>query len=278
MWVNLGLFVVKCLFALASHSKSLLADGFESLANFIITIVVLVSLRLAARGADERFPYGYGKVEFLASGIVNMALMMGALAFVVVSLGEMTVAGDEGPPGLVAVVAALISIVANQLAFGYGRCAGEKLGSPAILANAMVNRADVWTSVAVIAAVVGANLGLSKLDHAAAILIGVLIVKVTLDGVRNAVKGLMDVSVRSEETHIRNLAEDVEGVERIENIRARLVGRKLWVDMKVCVPGDLPLGRGLKTAGRIRDVIRKKMENVSEVSVQLVPPTEGVRS
>ena len=66
--INLGLFFVKGSFALISHSKSLLTDSFQSLANFIITLVVIASIRLAARGADKKFPYGYGKVEFLASG------------------------------------------------------------------------------------------------------------------------------------------------------------------------------------------------------------------
>lgn len=269
--VNLALFAVKISFALLSNSKSLLADGYESLANSIITIVVLVSLHLAARNADERFPYGYGKVEFLAAGIVNTMLMMAAMAFIVISFREMMMPGPDKTPGLIAVVAAVISIIANQAVFGYGRCAGEKLESPAIMANAMANRADVGTSAAVIIAVVGANMGLSKLDHVVAVLIGVLIMKVTLDGVRKAIKGLMDVSIHSEEMRIKNLTEGIEGVCRIEDVRTRLVGRKLWIDMKVALQDDWILSKGLKTAGKIKDILHRKMKNVSEVSVQLVP-------
>ena len=273
---NIALFAIKCLFALACHSKSLLADGFESFANALITIIVLLSLKLATRDANESFPYGYGKVEFLASGVVNMMLMIGAFLFVGVSLSDMTEPGAERAPSLIAVVAAVISIIVNQMAFGYGRCAGEKLGSPAILANAMVNRADVWTSVTVIIAVIGANLGLTKLDHVAAILIGAIVIKMTFLGVKTAIKGLMDVSIHSEEMHIKNFAEDIGGVECVEDVKARFVGRKIWVDMKICVPSNLSLGKGLKIADSIRDVIRKKMWNVSEISVQLLPPTRGV--
>jgi cation diffusion facilitator family transporter len=269
--INFSLFLLKGWFALISHSKSLLTDSFESLANFIITIVVLVSLKMASRAADEKFPYGYGKVEFLASGIVNTLLMIAAIVFIFVSFHEMVTVGPEKPPGLIAVVAAAISIIANYIAFGYGRCVGEKLDSTAILANAQINLADTGTSVAVIVAVVGSNLGFSQLDHIAAIVICVLIIKVTLDGVKKAVKGLMDASLRNEELHIRNLIEDIEGIERVGDVRARLAGRNLLVDVDIFLPSNWVLSKGLGTVRRIKSVLCRKMKNISDVSVQLLP-------
>ena len=269
--INFGLFILKGSFALLSHSKSLLTDSFQSLANFIITLVVLTSLRMASKGADEKFPYGYGKVEFLASGIVNMLLMIAAIVFIFVSFTEIIMAGPEKPPKLVAILAAGISIIANYIAFGYGRCAGEKLGSTAILANAEVSRADVATSVAVIVAVVGSNLGFSRLDHIAAIVICVLIIKVTLGGAKKAIKGLMDISLRSEEQHIRNLVEDIEGVQCVGDVKARFAGRSLWVDVNIFVPADWVLSRGLETVRKIKNVLRRKMKGISDVSVQLLP-------
>ena len=274
-WVVLGinfcLFLLKGWFALISHSKSLLTDSFESLANFIITIVVLVSLKMASRRPDEKFPYGYGKVEFLASGIVNMLLMIAAIVFIFVSFREMVIVGPEKPPGLIAIVAATVSIIANCMAFGYGRCVGEKVGSSAILTNAQISLADIGTSVAVIVAVVGSNLGLSRLDHIAAIVICVLIIKVTLDGAKKATKGLMDASLRTEELHIRNLIEDIEGIERVGDVRARLAGRNLLVDVDIFLPSNWILSKGLGTVGKIKNVLCKKMENISDISVQLLP-------
>ena len=269
--INFGLFLLKGWFALISHSKSLLTDSFESLANFIITIVVLVSLKMASRSADEKFPYGYGKVEFLASGIVNMLLMIAAIVFIFISFSEMIMVGPERPPGLIAIVAAVVSIIANCIAFGYGRCAGEKLGSSSILANAQVSRADIGTSVAVIVAVVGSNLGLSQLDHIAAIVICILIIKITLDGVKKAIKGLMDASLRAEELHIRNLIEDIEGIERVGNVRARLAGRSLLVDVDIFLPSNWVLSKGLATVRKIKNVLCRKMKDISDVSVQLLP-------
>ncbi|MFC1675454.1 cation diffusion facilitator family transporter [Planctomycetota bacterium] len=271
--INLSLFFVKGSFALISHSKSLLTDSFQSMANFIITLVVIVSMRLAARGPDKRFPYGYGKVEFLASGVVNMALMLAAIAFILFSFVEMAMVGPEKPPKLIAIVAAVISIIANMLAYRYGRCAGEKLGSTVILANAEVSRADVGTSIAVIVAVIGCNMGLASLDHVVAIAIGAMIIKVTWDGAKKAINGLMDVSLRNEEIHILNLVEEIEGVRRVEDVKVRLAGRRLLVDMNVFVGGDLILSAGLETIAKIKNILHRKIKSVSEVSVQLLPVT-----
>jgi cation diffusion facilitator family transporter len=268
--INFGLFLLKGWFVLISHSKSLLTDSFESLANFIITIVVLVSLKMASRRADEKFPYGYGKVEFLASGIVNMLLMIAAVVYIFMSFIEMVMVGPEKPPGLIAIVAAIISIIVNYIAFAYGRCVGEKLGSSAILANARINLADTGTSVAVIVAVVGSNLGFTQLDHIAAIVICIIIIKVTLDGVKKAVKGLMDASLHSEERHIRNLVEDIVCTGHIGDIRARLVGRSLLVDMDILLPPDSVLSKGLETVVKIKKVLLRKRKDISDVSVQLL--------
>ncbi len=268
--INFGLFLLKGWFALISHSKSLFTDSFESLVNFIITIVVLVSLKMASKRADEKFPYGYGKVEFLASGIVNMLLMIAAIVYIFVSFHEMVMVGPEKPPGLIAIVAAAVSIFVNYIAFGYGRCAGEKIGSSAILTNAQINLADIGTSVAVIVAVIGSNLGFSQLDHIAAIVICILIIKVTLDGVKKAVKGLMDASLHAEERHIRNLIDDIVDVGHIGDIRARLIGRNFLVDMDVFLPPDSVLGKGLETVGKIKNILHRKRKDISEVSVQLL--------
>ncbi len=269
--INVAMFVLEGSFAVISNSRALLTDAFQSLANVVITIVVMVSLRMAAKGADERYPYGYGKAEFLASGIVNTLLMLAALVFIVASFAEMAVVAPEAPPKFIAIAAAVISIIANYIAFRYGRCAGETLGSSAIMANAMVSRADVGTSLAVIVAVVGSNLGLARLDHIVAIAICIMIITVTLDGVKKAIKGLMDVSLHSEESHIRDLIEDVRGVQQVGAVKARLAGRLLWVDADVFLSNTQLLGKGLEIVGKIKDVLHRKIPNISQVSVQLLP-------
>jgi divalent metal cation (Fe/Co/Zn/Cd) transporter len=83
----------------------------------------------------------------------------------------------------------------------------------------------------------------------------------------------MDVSLRSEEMHILNLVEDIEGVQRVDDVKVRLAGRDLLVDMNVFVPGDVVLGSALETVAKIKNILRRKIKSISDVSVQLLPVT-----
>ncbi|MDH5174579.1 MAG: cation diffusion facilitator family transporter [Elusimicrobiota bacterium] len=272
--INLSLFLIKGIFTFISNSRSLFADTLESLANVVITVIVLFSLKIAEKECDGKFPYGYGKVEFLASGIVNLLLLCGAIYFIFVALGQLGLTGPEKPPRLIAIFAATVSILGNWGAFAYGRCVGEKVGSVSILANAWVSYADVATSAAVIIAVVGANLGIVKLDHIVSVIIALIIVKMTGEGIRKAIKGLMDSSSRFEESKITNLIKNVRGIKQIRNVKTRQVGRKIWVDLKIAISGNCPLKEGLKISQCIKSVLHKRMGNIAEVSIQLVP-TKG---
>ena len=269
--INSGLFLIKGIFTFISNSRSLFADTLESLTNVVITLIVLGSLKVAEKGYDKKFPYGYGKVEFLASGIVNLLLLLGAVYFIFVALKEMALVGPEKTPKLIAILAAVVSILGNWVAFAYGRCVGKKVGSASISANAWVSCADIATSVAVIVAVLGTNLGVVKLDHIISVMIALIIIKMTGEGIGKAIKGLMDSSSKSEEIRIRNLIKNIRGIKQIRSVRARQVGRKVWVDLEVAIPGSCPLQEGVKIIRCIKSVLHKKMENIAEVSVQLVP-------
>lgn len=269
--INLGLFLIKGIFTFISNSRSLFADTLESLANVVITVIVLLSLKIAEKGHDKKFPYGYGKVEFLASGIVNLLLLLGAVYFIFVALKEMALVGPEKTPKLIAIFAAVVSILGNWVAFAYGRCVGKKVGSAAISANAWASCADIATSVAVIVAVLGTNLGVVKLDHIISVIIALIIIKMTGEGIGKAIKGLMDSSSKSEEIRIRNLIKNIRGIKQIRSVRARQVGRKVWVDLEVAIHGSCPLQEGVKIIQCIKSVLHKKMEDIAEVSVQLVP-------
>ncbi len=272
--LNTAIFAVKFFVALLSSSRSLLADSFQSLANLIISLIVLASLKIAGREPDEDHPYGHGNIEFIASGVVNLLLLLGALVFLVFSIVEMMEVGVETAPDLIAVLAAIFSIIGNRLASGYGLCAGRRLKSPAIMANARVNQADVWTSCAVIVAVVGANLGWPSLDHIVGIFIGLVIVHMAVVGLWDSVSHMMDQSSGLKPSEIRTLARGVEGVVEIGDIKTRLVGRKVWVDLEARVPGGRALAEGIRISRELERVLIRGHDEIARVAVRLVPAGE----
>lgn len=278
-WLALGasfcLFLLKFILGIVSHSHSLQADGLQSLACVIITIAVLVSIRIAQRPVSENYAYGYGKIEFLVSCLVNFCLLFFAALFLITSLVQLAEGGVEQPPDIIAVGGALISMIVNEAIFRYGRCAAQHLNSPALLANAWNNRADAVTSLGVTIAVVGSNLGLSFLDHMAAVFIVLVIIKIAVQEIKKAIKGLMDYSPKSISEEIRSLAGDVENIIQVKDVRTRLLGRKIWVDMEIMISADCMLDQGLQIARNLKQTLIRRMSNIADVAVRLSPAKEG---
>lgn len=269
LWINFGMFVLKAIFALNTHSRSLSADALESLGDVAITALVLYSLKIVAKDSDEKHPYGYGKVEFLIATVINFLLLAGALVFTGASVYEMFNVGPEKPPSLLAALVAAVSIGGNYIAYRYCKCAGEKIHSQAILANGAVNWADAATSIAVVAAVVAANLGFSSFDYIVGILIGIWIAAVALNGMQSSIGELLDFSPGEQAERITQLAREVAGVQEVLDVKTRLVGRKLWVDLEVLIREDQTLGEGLRIAGKIKESVFRDQSRIANISVRL---------
>lgn len=267
--INLGMFLLKAVFALNTHSRSLMADAIESLGDVAITGLVLFSLSVVARNKDAKHPYGYGKVEFLIATVINFLLLIGALVFTGASVWEMFNAGPEKPPSLLAALVAAVSIGGNYIAYRYCKCSGEKMHSQAVLANGAVNWADAVTSIAVVAAVVAANLGFSSLDYLVGILIGLWIAMVALNGLESSVKELLDFSPGEQSDRIAEVARGVAGVESVRDVKTRLVGRMLWVDMEVLIAEKCTMGEGLWIVQNIKRSVLRDQRRIAEISVRL---------
>lgn len=273
--ITLGIFLIEGVFALISNCRSLMADAIESFATLVIALIVLYSLKVSKKENDEKHPYGYGKVEFLASGVIYSLLFMGIIVFIVSSVREMITSSFIEPPCLIAVFPVLIAIAGNYFLFKYCHCAGEKLQSPVILANASINKTDILTSVLVLVAVIGSNIGWSSLDHIIAVIISLLIIKTAVEGMIKSAKGLIDYSPKEAIIKIRDIINQVPGIKDVKDIKARLVGRKIWVDLDLGIPGDSVLGDGLKISEKLKYMLKEKMSNIVDVTIRLSPATEG---
>jgi cation diffusion facilitator family transporter len=267
--INLALFLADLGFAWVSHSRALVGGALQSCANMIASVLVIIGLQFSDKERDPEHPYGYGKVEFLICAAINLLLLCGALFFIFETIWEMATVGPERPPTLLALLPAIVSILANEFMFRYGRCAGEHLRSPALLANAWASRADVVTSCAIMVAVIAANLGWHHADHLIGIFIGVWITRISLTGLELATRGLMDYSPEVETTRIRELVNGVPGVGQIKDVKARWVGRKIWVDLEIGLAPAMLLGEGRKMARRLKEVLLADMVQVGDVTVRL---------
>lgn len=271
IWTSATLFLLKILVGVISGSKACIADGLHSASNIITSSVIILSQRVGRKRINSSFPYGYGKVEFLAAGLVSLLITGAAVLLISVSINQM-VRQPSSPPHFSALLMALISIGANEMLFRFMRCAGTRLNSQTIMASAWANRADSFSSLAVIVGVAGGKLGFHHLDPIAALVVVAVIIKVSVSIISDSVKALMDSSVNH--TYGKEIVTIVEGVEEvraISGLKTRHMGQKVWVELDILIDPACSIRDGHRIAEGVKVAILSKKRELERVLVHFRP-------
>lgn len=271
IWANAVMVILKFIVGVTSGSKACIADGLHSASNIITAFAIMLSHRIGRKPSNRQFPYGYGKVEFVAAGFISLLIITGAVALISVSIKHL-VKEPSSPPHFSALLVAVISIGANEMLFRFMRCAGTQLKSQTILASAWANRADCFSSSAVIIGVVGARLGFHHLDPIAALCVVAIIIKVSMKILVDSVKALMDSSVNDvygEE--IETIVESMEDVRGISGLKTRHIGQKIWVELDIVVDPQCTIRDGHMIADRVKKVLLEKVRDLERVLVHFKP-------
>jgi cation diffusion facilitator family transporter len=264
---NFSLTVYKIVVGLLGGSGALIADGLHSGTDVVGTSMILFSRRVSSQPPDEDHPYGHGKVEFMSSAFIYIVLFVVAIAITIGAIA-IIMAGDLRPPRFVTLLAAVVSVLYNVLMYQFGTCAGKKVNSPALLANAFENRADAISSVAVVLGIAAATFIHPICDPLAALVVGIVIGVNSVTELRKSFSGLMDVAVPAEVLRrIEQLAESQDGVTGIDFVKTRETGHGVWVDVGIFVPGDVDVVEADAIAKSVRTEILSRMEDVDRVEV-----------
>lgn len=268
---TLALTVFKGIAGVLGRSQAMIADALESASDVLASIIALVSLRISRKPVDDSHPYGHGKAEIIAAGIIGF-IIAGAGVAIVLSAGRLIFLGRFPVPGLIALIAVIVTIVVKEGMYQYVSVVGRRLGSPAIIASAWDHRKDALTSVATLIGIAGARLGLPILDPIAAIVVSLFIFKVGYQVIKGAFSGLMDAAL-SEETMMKiwRIAERIEGVEHINDVRGRNMGQYLLVDIKLQIDSKATVEQGHAIATTVKNEIMKQIERVADVMVHVNP-------
>lgn len=273
---NLTLAIFKVFVGFISGSKGLIADGMHSASDVIATIMVLISLKISGRKDDETHPWGHGKVEF-AGALLVYAILLILSIFLFHDAIITIIRGDAKPPHLVSFVAAVVSIVANFILSGYGFCAGRHLSSPALIANANENRADMFSSIAVVFGIIAANMGYVIMDSLAAVLVSLIIFKMAFTLGIQAFRNLMDVSLPGEKVDlIKKVVLGYREVKGVSFVKVRRVGQNVWVDMEIFVDPRKNVKEAHAIVRELRLALIRKFKHIKDASVSFTCK-EGVR-
>jgi cation diffusion facilitator family transporter len=265
---NLTLAIFKMSVGFLTNSKGLFADGIHSLSDVVATSGVIISLKIADRKEDPRYPYGRGKIEFVSCVFVYAILFIVAILILSEAITSI-IEGNLKAPGMISLFSAIVSIIANVLLFKLGLCAGRAVNSPAIIANANENKADLLSSLAVSVGIIGSNMGYLYCDPLAAVAVGLIILKTSTTLGWKAIEDLMDTSLPADKlAAINEIILGMGVVEKVNFIKTKRLGSSYWLDVEVQVSPNLSMREGdvlLKVVKKTILEISDKIRNATVV-------------
>lgn len=276
--VNVLLLTVKFAAGIMGHSAAMLADAVHSLSDFVTDAIVLVFVRISGKPKDKSHDYGHGKYETLAMTVIGLALL--AVSIVIFYEGVTKIAawwyGEHLPaPGSLALWAALLSIVLKEAVFRYSMVKARQLQSQAVEANAWHHRSDALSSIGTAIGIGGAIfLGerWTVLDPVASVIVGLFIMKVSVELLRRGVGDLMEQSLPDEvETEILQLAGSVNGVYKPHDLRTRRIGNHYAIELHILMDGNLPLREAHDKASEVEELLRSNYGEETHVAVHVEP-------
>lgn len=269
---NVLLCALKVTMGWVAQSQSLIADAIHSLADALTDVAVIVTARFSNAAADARHPYGHARIETAATAGLGVVLMVTGLGIVLDAVGRLMDPGALFQPTVLALGAALASILVNEALYQYTRRVGRRIRSALLVANAWHHRTDALSSVVVFIGVGGVLLGFESLDAIAAIGVALMIIHVGWGQLRGAFIELVDSGLPPERIEeIRAKIESIDGVSHPHRLRTRRMGEHVLVDVHVEVPPRVSVSEGHQLAESVQALLKQELDDVSDVIVHIDP-------
>jgi cation diffusion facilitator family transporter len=271
--VNAALSAFKLAVGILARSAAMVSDAVHSLSDVLSTIIVIIGVNLAGRKSDKGHPYGHERFECVAS--IILALMLGLTGAGIGYSGVKSIVDGDYEnkiPGVAALIAAIVSIAVKEWMFRYTRSAAKRINSGALMADAWHHRSDALSSVGAFFGIFGAILGYPSLDAAASIAICLFIAKAAYDIFMDAINKMVDKSCDEETLNaLRKLVMAQNGVIAVDDIRTRIFGSKIYVDIEIAADKDLALTQAHKIAEGVHDAVEKNFPTVKHCMVHVNP-------
>ena len=269
---NIVLSILKMLASLIGKSQAMFSDSIHSLSDVLSTLVVIIGVKIANKEDDEDHPYGHEKLESIASIVLAFMLFVTALSIGYAGLNSMLHPGNLQTPKLIALIAAILSIIIKEMMFQYTKHYAKKIKSDALMADAWHHRSDALSSIGSLIGIGFAMLGYPIFDAIASLIICLLIIKVALDIFRSAVNKIVDKSC-DEETmdEIRSIILSNENVFGIDSLKTRQFGNKIYVDVEISLDRNLSFVKAHEISEKIHHKLEKKMPMIKHCMVHANP-------
>ncbi|WP_440408064.1 cation diffusion facilitator family transporter [Prevotella sp.] len=276
--VNVILLVFKFIAGILGGSAAMIADAVHSLSDFLTDIIVIAFVRISSKPEDEDHDYGHGKYETLATSIIGLALLMVGLYIFyngARQIWDVMHGAEIEQPGLVALIAAIVSILLKEWTYRFTVSVGKKVESPAVIANAWHHRSDALSSIGTAIGIGGAILlgkGWAVLDPVAALVVSVFIVKTALGLLSTSSGELLEKSLPKEvEKEIVDIVESEPEVSEVHHLCTRRIGNNIAIEMHIRMPGEISLKDSHTRASNIERKLRQHFGEHTHINLHVEP-------
>lgn len=270
---NVVLAAFKLVAGVFAHSGAMISDAIHSASDVFSTFVVMIGIKIASKEPDEEHPYGHERMECVAAIILATILCITGLGIGKNALSNITGnSGEMAVPGVLALIAAIVSIIVKEAMFWYTRHYAKMIDSGALMADAWHHRSDALSSIGAFIGIIFARMGYVMMDSIACLVICVFIVKAAYDIFKDAIDKMVDKSCSLEvEAEIRTIVMSVDGVKGIDSLSTRLFGNKMYVDIEIRADGEKTLNETHEIAEAVHDSIEAQFEKVKHIMVHVNP-------
>ena len=275
---NILLTALKFVAGVVGHSAAMTADAVHSLSDLLTDAVVLVFVRISAKPEDRSHDYGHGKYETLATTIIGIAL-----AAVAIGIGAKAIAallfwwrgGTLEAPGMLALWAAVVSILLKELVYQYTVRRGRSLNSPAVEANAWHHRSDALSSVGTLVGIGGAILlgnRWTMLDPLASLIVAFFILRVAWKLMHQGLNELLEASLPEEvEKEILDIVSSFPDVHDPHHLRTRRIGSRYAIELHIRMDGALPLATAHERTCEIEKKLKEHFGSDAHITLHVEP-------
>ncbi|WP_229768559.1 cation diffusion facilitator family transporter [Tissierella pigra] len=269
--VNIILAVFKIIAGIAGVSSAMIADGVHTLSDILTTFVVLLGLKISSKEADKGHPYGHEKYESVFAKLLSILLLLTGV-FIGYESIKILISGEIRTPKIIALIVAFLSIIVKEGMYWYTIKVAKKIKSISMEADAWHHRSDAFSSVGTFAGVLGARLGFPALDPIAGIIVSCFVIKVGIDLYIKSIKELVDESASEEiiET-IKKKTESIEGVRGVKELKTRMFGNKIYVDIEIFVDSNITVEKGHEISEKVHDKLEKDIADIKHCMVHIEP-------
>lgn len=271
---NVALSAFKLFAGVAGNSGAMVSDAVHSLSDVFATFIAFLGVRLSKKAADKEHPYGHERFECVASLLLGVILLITGLGIGKTGLEKIFAGSYEtlAIPSMIALAAAIISIISKEAMYWYTRHYARVLNSPAFMADAWHHRSDAFSSIGSLIGIAGAMLGFPVMDSIASVVICLFILKVSYDILKDAISKMLDTSCGEDyEKALTDYISAQEDVVKVDMLHSRMFGNKTYIELELQVDGDLPLREAHAIAQRIHDSVEAHFSDVKHITIHLNP-------